>query len=1041
MPNEIKIALEALNKNNSLDAVITRLESVYTLVQNIEKKKDILTKLGGDVGKIIAVTDQLEKQRLALEAVITTMNKQAVAEEKLKQAKLQTQISQDKADISKVKSDQVADTAAKKKQDQIAKENDQIQKQSGILGQLQLRIQALNKEKIQAKTEDELKKINKEIEETKKKYNELSKSGTEGTNKWSEALGSFQFKFNSLAHVVGDVIERVAEGFKDFAVESFKLYAQAQENERKLGFAVTTINGESERSFEELKKQAEDLSEQLDRVYTPSQIEAAQSQLANFGLTSDKIATLIPQILDMSRATGNDLTSSTEKAILAINGQTKGLRDVGITFKDTGSKNENYIKLTKELEKFTGSATDSLKTEQGALDSLSGRWEYFKEMVGGFIADEGKGLELMLEIWDKGITQVADENAMKVFNKKNYDEEASFLDQIKKLRKDQQEIVLQQQRAGFQKLIAENEAAADKEVDIEKKTGLLKVAELQKSSLKAVDDYQKSLEAKDNLINDATTKEKKQLKDLSSEILDLQAKRYKDGIDRAKKELAVLEKINKEHIEKTVLDEKTKNDKLIAIDYQYYDDIAALQKAQLKYEAEIEIQKVEKEYASAEQKNELIKQINLKLLDDLAEVDRQGGIDKLEAKKEEDKKYREQIDANNDLILQTQKDFYDNETALDEVTNNRAKLALEKALEEKRITQEEYNKKVAEQDLASAKAKATAQIEEDQAELYRLQQTIIEKQRLGEDESADVEKADAARKKLELDQLKTDNDIAKAELDVEKAKDAEIKKLRTDLVDSLTDLGNKLFERQQVVSDARITQLDTEQQAQDKILGDQKQRAEQGLSNTLAFEEKQSAEIKRQLIKEQKEQQKIKELEVFFNAFAEYAKKDPDTAALKAGRDVVLGRIISGEFREGGIVGDVIERKGLGGSVDNKGLIKGRTHEQGHVIIAAEKDEGLFSTKEMRNLGRGNFYALKQQLKNPFNNNLFQNQNESFVSFVSEVKEDKASNKLVEKIDELIDVEKNRKETSINANGLREFIVAEVEHGVKKITIKKPRPW
>jgi hypothetical protein len=37
-----------------------------------------------------------------------------------------------------------------------------------------------------------------------------------------------------------------------------------------------------------------------------------------------------------------DLASATDVAVKAINGQTKGLKSVGLEFEDTGSRTENY---------------------------------------------------------------------------------------------------------------------------------------------------------------------------------------------------------------------------------------------------------------------------------------------------------------------------------------------------------------------------------------------------------------------------------------------------------------------------------------------------------------------------------------------------------------------------------------------------------------------------------------------------------------------------------------------------------------------------
>lgn len=235
----------------------------------------------------------------------------------------------------------------------------------------------------------------------KKNAEQFKKSSREH----QEGLKATGNEIDRIDHKMQLVAERIVAVFAvdrimEFGAEAIKAFEDAEAASKKLEFAITKINGGTQESFKQLIEQSEQLSKSLNNLFTPKQIQGAQTQLANFGLTTDQIKKLIPQILDLSRATGTDLSSATEKAILAINGQTKGLRDVGISFKDTGSKTENLAKLMGDLSKFSGAATDSMNTLGGQAQSSANQIELLKEKI-------GSGLAPLWEGFEKGALQAA----------------------------------------------------------------------------------------------------------------------------------------------------------------------------------------------------------------------------------------------------------------------------------------------------------------------------------------------------------------------------------------------------------------------------------------------------------------------------------------------------------------------------------------------------------------------------------------------------------------------------------------------------------
>jgi TP901 family phage tail tape measure protein len=179
-----------------------------------------------------------------------------------------------------------------------------------------------------------------------------------------------------------------------------------------------------------------------------------------------------------------------------------------------------------------------------------------------------------------------------------------------------------------------------------------------------------------------------------------------------------------------------------------------------------------------------------------------------------------------------------------------------------------------------------------------------------------------------------------------------------DIVSFATLITNKLNE----ISQHRIDALQRESDQQAGMLDLQRARAEKGLSNTLAFETQRARALENQRVAEQKRQERREKRLAFFNALASYAKEEPQTALAKAVALLTLAESIP-VFERGGIAGDgsTQNRPGIGGTIRN-GIFSGRSHRGGGILIEAEANEGILSRREMATLGKDNFYSLKDSL-------------------------------------------------------------------------------
>tara|TARA_R110000868_G_scaffold35798_1_gene127837 strand:- start:6571 stop:9162 length:2592 start_codon:yes stop_codon:yes gene_type:complete len=199
----------------------------------------------------------------------------------------------------------------------------------------------------------------------------------------NNALGAFGITLG-----VGAVIQ----GLKS----SIVAFVDAEKNAKNLQFALKNVAGEGEDAFTKLMDQSAKL-QASGGIFSDDDIQKSQLQLVNFGLYSDEIETLMPKILDLAAAQGIDLASATDTVIKGLNGQTKGLKAVGLDFKDTGDVIGNYNVLLGKLDKFQGASAASAETMEGKYLVLTNRFDDFKEDIGGFLITEGYE---MLQWWD-----------------------------------------------------------------------------------------------------------------------------------------------------------------------------------------------------------------------------------------------------------------------------------------------------------------------------------------------------------------------------------------------------------------------------------------------------------------------------------------------------------------------------------------------------------------------------------------------------------------------------------------------------------------
>jgi len=155
----------------------------------------------------------------------------------------------------------------------------------------------------------------------------------------------------------------------------------AEKSMQRLGFAVKTVGHGSDSDLAEMAKQAEELM----GIFSHEEIEKTGTQMLNFGLSTKQVLELMPLMVDAAAASGqslDDMATAVDKG--TVNGvmARSALGKLGLAFKDTGSRAENYRIIQEGLTKFTGGNTDAMKSQWGQIQQNKIKWEEVKEAVG-----------------------------------------------------------------------------------------------------------------------------------------------------------------------------------------------------------------------------------------------------------------------------------------------------------------------------------------------------------------------------------------------------------------------------------------------------------------------------------------------------------------------------------------------------------------------------------------------------------------------------------------------------------------------------------
>ena len=201
------------------------------------------------------------------------------------------------------------------------------------------------------------------------KFNKDMAKGQSASKSFSNALGG-----------IGVGLSVAAVGA--FGMASVKAYGDALQSQQRLTDAFAKQPQLMGYNVQALMEYNKTLSTKI--AYDDDEINAAQANLALFKLTGDQIKNLTPLVADLARRKGIDLTAAATAVGKAMQGQAKGLKDVGIVFKATGNEAQDYANITQLLNQQVGGTAEAFAQGNplGQLENARIAFQNMQESVG-----------------------------------------------------------------------------------------------------------------------------------------------------------------------------------------------------------------------------------------------------------------------------------------------------------------------------------------------------------------------------------------------------------------------------------------------------------------------------------------------------------------------------------------------------------------------------------------------------------------------------------------------------------------------------------
>jgi len=474
-----------------------------------------------------------------------------------------------------------------------------------------------------------MKNIAAGIESLGSKMDSFGSQASSGFGKAEQGSNSFMSSLQELVPVLSAAL--VVDKLVDFGKSCVDAATKADTAFRKLQFSTEKIGGASPAVFQALIEWTDKYADSLNMLYSHDELQSAEAQLSTFGLTTEQIKSLLPQIVDLAQATGTTLEEATNKATQAIMGHGRALISAGIHITDTGSKTDNLAQLQQKLAKFTGEAASQLDSFANRAKEADDQVEVMERNIG----------EKLTPVWNDLKTAIIGVAQQYVDFLSGTNEQDRITDKIlsessvDQLRQNAQNVLSIMMKMSSSKNYDQS-AHAKEEAYYNKIIALIKEKQAQEDAVKA-SPAEKNFKAQGT---DAT--KEKEAKDPAEKIKDLltimnEAEQATQVFGKTTEDVYKSEATEIESAMKALLDKK----KMTADEKAQYDELATALKTVKAAQADLDDKKDVKKYNN----EEFIAQYNERVRLDIEAYDKQ-----VEAAKKAEEEKVEAAKRTNDLL-------------------------------------------------------------------------------------------------------------------------------------------------------------------------------------------------------------------------------------------------------------------------------------------------------------------------------------------------------------------------------------------------------
>ena len=168
--------------------------------------------------------------------------------------------------------------------------------------------------------------------------------------------------------LISDAFKAIGRATITFGVDAIKSYAQ---QEVQLTRLAAVVGKDTARAFQEYANAL-----QKTTSFSDDQILVLQTQLSQFGVLPGSVKDSTKAILDYAAATGKDASEAGNVFTMALSGQSRELKKMGLELIAGETRTQNLARVTEFLEKRFGGMSETI------AGTMLGTFENFKNRLG-----------------------------------------------------------------------------------------------------------------------------------------------------------------------------------------------------------------------------------------------------------------------------------------------------------------------------------------------------------------------------------------------------------------------------------------------------------------------------------------------------------------------------------------------------------------------------------------------------------------------------------------------------------------------------------